>query len=210
MKVHEAIAAVMGDVQAVAKRDRNTHQNFNFRGIDAVMNAVAPALRKHGVVVLPNVESWTFEPVEVGQKRSLMGHALVHVTYTFVGPEGDHVTCSVLGEAMDSGDKAVPKAMSVALRTALLQALALPTDEPDPDSETYVRSERTHAQDVTHSVPSSEQIAALEALYEKAADLVDVEQVRQYAAQSNVHAQASIDRLVSLIDKAERGTVSPV
>ena len=29
--------------------------------------------------------------------------------------------------------------MSVAFRTALLQALALPTDEADPDSQTYVR-----------------------------------------------------------------------
>ena len=41
---------------------------------------------------------------------------------------------------MDSGDKATAKAMSVAFRTALLQALALPTDEPDPDSQSYERS----------------------------------------------------------------------
>ena len=31
--------------------------------------------------------------------------------------------------------------MSVAFRIALLQALALPTDEPDPDSYSYERSE---------------------------------------------------------------------
>ena len=42
---------------------------------------------------------------------------------------------------MDSGDKATPKAMSVAFRIALLQALALPTDEPDPDSYAYERAE---------------------------------------------------------------------
>jgi hypothetical protein len=39
------------------------------------------------------------------------------------------------------GDKAAPKAMSVAFRTALLQALALPTDEPDPDSQSFEREE---------------------------------------------------------------------
>ena len=43
----------------------------------------------------------------------------------------------VAAEAFDSGDKATAKAMSVALRTFLLQLLALPTDEPDPDSFTY-------------------------------------------------------------------------
>ena len=42
-------------------------------------------------------------------------------------------------ESWDTGDKAMPKAMSVAMRTALIQALALPTDEPDPDSFTYTR-----------------------------------------------------------------------
>src|SRR5690606_34079164 len=45
------------------------------------------------------------------------------------------------GEAMDSGDKATSKAMSVAFRTALIQALALPTDEPDPAESTYQRSD---------------------------------------------------------------------
>jgi hypothetical protein len=43
---------------------------------------------------------------------------------------------------MDSGDKATAKAMSVAMRTALLQALCLPTDEPDPDATSYERAPR--------------------------------------------------------------------
>ena len=37
-----ALSAVMDDVQAVKKGDRNTQQNYNFRGIDAVINAVGP------------------------------------------------------------------------------------------------------------------------------------------------------------------------
>ena len=45
-----------------------------------------------------------------------------------------------LVEVVDSGDKATAKAMSVAFRTALLQALCLPTDEPDPDASSYERS----------------------------------------------------------------------
>jgi hypothetical protein len=37
-----------------------------------------------------------------------------------------HIKTTVVGEAMDSGDKATAKAMSVAFRTALLQALCTP------------------------------------------------------------------------------------
>jgi hypothetical protein len=72
-----------------------------------------------------------------------MGHVKVKVTYTFIGQAGDAISATVVGEAMDAGDKATAKAMSVAFRTALLQALCLPTDEPDPDSNSYERSGAT-------------------------------------------------------------------
>lgn len=142
MKVHEALVSVMEDVRSVGKTDRNTHQNYNFRGIDAVTNAVAQPLRKHGVVVMPRVMDVKAENVSVGRNNTQMRSVTVIVEYTFIGPEGDSLVAVSVGEAMDSGDKAVPKAMSVALRTCLLQSLMLPTDEPDPDTYSY---ELTHA-----------------------------------------------------------------
>ena len=48
--VHEALSKVMGEVQSVRKDGRNQAQKFNFRGIDSVVNAVGPALRKHGEI----------------------------------------------------------------------------------------------------------------------------------------------------------------
>ena len=140
MNVFEALSAVMNEVQGVGKKDRNSAQGFNFRGIDAVVNAVGPALRKHGVIVVPRVEEYAYDSVEVGKNRTPMGHVQVLVDYVFYGPEGDSLQTRVIGEAMDSGDKAVAKAMSVAFRIALLQALCLPTDEPDPDHSSYERS----------------------------------------------------------------------
>jgi hypothetical protein len=137
--VYEALGAVMTDVQAVAKKDRNDAQRFNFRGIDAVVNAVGPALRKHGVTVSPRVDLYEYGTVTTSGGKP-MGHVRVLVTYTFHGPAGDSLPAQAAGEAFDAGDKATPKAMSVAFRTALLQALALPTDEPDPDTQTYERA----------------------------------------------------------------------
>lgn len=138
--VYSALSAVMADVGAVKKGDFNEGQRFNFRGIDAVVNAVSPALRKHGIVVTPKIESIDYGTVEIGRNRTPMGHVRVVVTYTFHHVSGGSVTATVPGEAMDSGDKATAKAMSVAFRTALLQALSLPTDEPDPDAQSYERA----------------------------------------------------------------------
>lgn len=138
--IQTSLANVMEDVRQVAKNDRNTQQGFTFRGIDSVVNAVAPALRKHNVVVMPDVLDYTYETVEIGRNRTAMGHVRLKVTYTFTGPAGDSLSATVVGEAMDSGDKATAKAMSVCFRTALLQALALPTDEVDPDASSYERA----------------------------------------------------------------------
>ena len=136
--VHQTLNKVMGDVQAVKKDSKNQAQKFNFRGIDAVMNAVGPALRKHGVTVLP-------EDVDVHRSNGTtsngkqIAEVVVKVTYRVYGPAGDSIHGKVAAEAADFGDKAVAKAMSVAYRTFLLQALTIPTDDPDPDSEFYER-----------------------------------------------------------------------
>lgn len=140
--VREALRAVMRDVGAVKKGDRNTQGNFNFRGIDAVTNAVYPALVEHGVIVAPRVLDYQYGTVVVGHKRTEMGHARLMVEFTFYGPEDDQIVAVTAGEAFDSGDKATAKAHSVAFRTALLQTLCLPTDEPDPDSHSYERAEK--------------------------------------------------------------------
>ena len=134
--VHEAWSAVMGDVQVVSKDSRNQDQGFNFRGIDAVMSAVGPALRRHGVFVFPTATDFALRQYQT-RKGASMTNYVVTVRFTVVGPEGDTLTGVTLGEAADSGDKAVSKAMSVAFRTFLLQSLCIPTDEPDPDLESH-------------------------------------------------------------------------
>lgn len=133
LTVHQAISRVMEDVRAVRKSERNSQQGFMFRGVDNVVNAVGPALRTHGVIVVPNADTCHIEGFQTA-KGAQMYRAVVKVTYTFYGPAGDSLTATVMGEGSDSLDKATSKAMSVAYRTCLLQTLALPTDEPDPDS----------------------------------------------------------------------------
>jgi ERF superfamily len=148
LTIWEALNKVKTAVGAVGKNERNTMQNFSFRGVDSVVNAAAPHLNNFGVIVTPEVLEHLYETVEIGQKKTPMAHVTLAVRYTFWGPAGDSVSSTVLAEAMDSGDKACAKAMSVAYRIALLQTLNLPTDEPDPDSESFERAsaETTPAQ----------------------------------------------------------------
>lgn len=136
--VVEALSAVMEEVQAVGKGDRNTQQGYNFRGVDAVVNAVGPALRKHGVVVVPTSVSYDVEHYTTKGGTPMRG-VTATIGFRFHGPAGDYIDAVAAGEAADSGDKAMPKAHSVAYRTLLLQALCIPTGDPEPDAAAHER-----------------------------------------------------------------------
>lgn len=131
----ERLVDVKNDIGAVGKGDRNSSQGFNFRGIDAVLNAVSAPLRKHGILVYPRLTSLEKGTASTSGGKT-MNTVVVIVDYVFTDGV-DQVVTTAPGEAFDSGDKAVAKAMSVAYRTALIQALSLPTDEPDPDHDFY-------------------------------------------------------------------------
>lgn len=136
--IQTLLVEIMKDVGAVKKDSRNAAQGFVFRGIDAVVNAVHPALVKHGVVVYPSVKHVEYATL-TSNKGAEMTSVRGVVEYVFIGPDGDSLVASAAAEAFDSGDKATAKFMSVAFRTVLLQTLSLPTDEPDPDATTYER-----------------------------------------------------------------------
>lgn len=134
--VHVAWARVMADVQSIAKGDRrdDVGGRYNFRGVDRVVNAVGPALRRHGVLVLPT-KVLSIEHREARTaKGTVMDDCTVTVQWTIVGPDGDSLpTLESAGQATDTQDKATSKAISVAQRVLFLASLQIPTQDPDID-----------------------------------------------------------------------------
>lgn len=125
--IHQAINAVMKDVGAVGKNKKNDTQKYMYRGIDDVMAALAPAMQEHGIYVTPEVLEQAREERE-GRTSKLL-YSIVKVKYTFWALDGSNVETVVMGEGMDSGDKATNKAMSAAFKYALLQTFCIPTEE---------------------------------------------------------------------------------
>lgn len=138
MKLHEALVQVRAAVGVIAKTDKNTQQNFMYRGIDRILSKVGPAMAEHGVNCYPQLRSLESRDITTS-KGTRMREVTVWVDYRYVGPEGDEITVTVPGEAADAGDKAASKAMAVALRTAHIQTLQIPTGEADPDARSITR-----------------------------------------------------------------------
>jgi hypothetical protein len=134
---HVAWSRVMGEVQWIAKASQA--DKYKFRGIDAVRNAVGPALRKHGVVVVPVATRIEHER-HTRSGGGSMTTSRATVTYAIFGPRGDRLggpgfTMETLGEGFDVGDKSSMKAQSVAERTLYITGLCIPTDQPELDPE---------------------------------------------------------------------------
>lgn len=138
MALREALIEVRGEVGAIGKSEKNTAQNFMFRGVDQILNKVGPALARNGINCYPELRSLESRDIVTG-KGTRMREVTVQVAYHYeLGDE--EIVAVVPGESADAGDKAVSKAMSVALRTAHIQTLQIPTGGVDPDAQTVKRA----------------------------------------------------------------------
>jgi hypothetical protein len=138
--VYQRIADVSAELArvGVAKTSKNEQQGYRFRGIDAMYNALAPLLAKHGLVILPRFLSRTVTE-RTTAKGGVLFYVVVDVEFDFVAAvDGSRHAIRLYGEAMDSGDKATNKAMSAAYKYAVMQAFCIPTEgDNDADATTH-------------------------------------------------------------------------
>lgn len=138
--IFSAIAGVMRDVGVVAKEKEfespiGKKGNYMFRGIDDVMNALHPAMVNNKIFVVPEILEQVRES-RVSKSGTQMQVSICKIRYTFYAEDGSSVAATVIGEGMDTGDKATNKAMSIAFKYACFQVFCIPTEEmSDPDSE---------------------------------------------------------------------------
>ena len=131
--IYKKMSDVMKDVGAIGKDQKNTQQGFKFRGIDQFVNALYPALTKHGVFMSPRAVDFHQELKDVVRGSGKAGvdkHVSILMEYDFYAEDGSKVTVGpVPAEGLDSGDKATNKALSAALKYALIQTFSIPTED---------------------------------------------------------------------------------
>ena len=134
--IHKKMIDVMRNIGAIGKNQKNQSQGFNFRGIDTVYNELHSILSAAGVFTVPEVIEERSEDRKTAKGYNLI-YRILKIKYKFYAADGSHVTATVIGEGMDSGDKGANKAQSVAHKYALLQTFCIPTQEMiDPDATT--------------------------------------------------------------------------
>lgn len=134
--IYSKVANIMRQTKAIAKSSKNQQQGFLFRGIDDVMNELHNSFADNDVFVIPEVTDFQVSEKVTG-KGGILYYTRATIKHHFTTTDGSEIVTTTVGEAMDSGDKGMNKAMSIALKYALMQLLLIPTKEDkDPDAST--------------------------------------------------------------------------
>lgn len=144
-KIFELIPEAMKRIGAIGKDSVNQQQKFRYRGIDAVYNALNPVMSDLGLFLTPEILDHKREERRTTKRdnngnsyESVLMFSILTIKYTMHAPDGSSVSCVVVGEGMDSGDKASNKAMSIAMKYACFQLFMIPTEDlVDPDAECH-------------------------------------------------------------------------
>ena len=109
-----------------------------------------------------------------------MWHVTVRARFAFVSvDDGTSHDVVVYGEALDAGDKATPKAMSAAYKSAILQTFCVPVaDQEDVDASSPRLMNKTHeaepvqgwqqwSDDIIHIVDMCESEMAIDTVQER-------------------------------------------
>lgn len=214
MNIFDSIALVMREIGAVGKDSKNPQQGYAYRGIDAVMNALQPALVKAKMFVVPEVIEHEREE-RTNSKGTTLIYSMVTVKYGFWAEDGSHIFAIVIGEGMDSGDKSYNKAMSAAFKYACFQTFCIPTEEmidsekddhevtPKKSAEKKPAGEKPTQTKATTG-QTDERVTALLALAERAkvkeADLLAVSGVNALNLLSDMQYEGLVKKLNKTIE----------
>src|SRR5260370_42104336 len=130
----QKLAEVRRRICYIQKRGHNERFNYSYVTAADIAGAVGDALAELQVVLIPNLESITHENISPNQGYPDRLTRVV-MTYMFMDVNSaEELTVKMPGEGMDPGDKGPYKAMTDALKYALLQSFLIATcDYPEDE-----------------------------------------------------------------------------
>lgn len=172
LTVHQAIAAVVAELEGVGKDQTGPAQQggYKYRGIEDVTGALQKLCGKHGVVIWPVAKQGPTDDA-VGMTAGWSDYT-VTVTWGVAGPAGDLLTPApeTIGIGRDNSDKGVNKAMTQAYKYLLLQLFMVADPKDDTDAHgSYDGGRQTEADQGPRLLPREtflELAAAIKAMPE--------------------------------------------
>jgi ERF superfamily len=207
LNLRQKLAEVRRRIGCVQKRGHNERSNYSYVTAADIAGSVGDILAELGVVVIPKLEDISYESAAGRGEASRM--ARVVMAYTFADVDsGEEVVAKVAGQGLDPGDKAPYKAMTGALKYALLQSFLLATGDDPEDDRLDARSSATNVERLI----SGDQVRELQTLIDDTE--TELERVLAYykVASLNEMTETAYRRAVEVLNRkmAKRGNQETV
>jgi ERF superfamily len=168
----QRLNAVQGEVDYVQK-EKKAGMKYSIVSHDAVTAKVRPLMVKHGVLYYPV----QLDLQQVGNRTQ----GQMHVRFVNVDDARDYIEVATAGYGIDEQDKGPGKAISYAVKYALLKCLGLESgDDPDEDQETK------------HSDPGNEHNLAMVAFEADIDQATEIEHLEKAAAKHKVAVEKAM------------------
>lgn len=150
--IYKKIPVIMWKIGVIGKDRTNKIQNYQFRWIDDMYNALNQHLTEEKVFFTSEILSTEREERESKNGGTLI-YSVITMKFTAYAEDWSNVSSTTVGEAMDSGDKSMNKAMSTAYKYALMQIFCIPTED-DKDTENSSPEPKPKAKTQTVDTPT--------------------------------------------------------
>lgn len=150
--IYKKIPVIMWKIGVIGKDRTNKIQNYQFRWIDDMYNALNQHLTDEKVFFTSEILSTEREERESKNGGTLI-YSVITMKFTAYAEDWSNVSSTTVGEAMDSGDKSMNKAMSTAYKYALMQIFCIPTED-DKDTENSSPEPKPKAKTQTVDTPT--------------------------------------------------------
>ena len=141
LNIYQRLNAIMSEVTAVQKEDKKVNNQYTFVSHDAVAAALHGPMVKHGVVMVPSVA----EIKQDGNRTEVK----MEISFVNVDDSADRIVVMFPGYGIDPSDKGIGKAISYAVKYALLKVFCLETgDDVEKHNMEYKAPEKQAASQV--------------------------------------------------------------
>ena len=144
MAIGDKILTVMEACRFMPKDATNSYQNYRYTSAASMFAKINAELVAQGLFTQAKLSLVDFRD-DQNAKGGNEKHAVVSATITITDPAtGEHVDFTGLGSGQDTGDKAVMKANTAALKYAYIGGLCIAmSDDPESDSNATYQPEPT-------------------------------------------------------------------
>jgi hypothetical protein len=142
MSVYAGLAAARDYLaeKGLGKNQENKNQGFKFRGIDDLYGILQPALAHAKLVMAPDLGHYDRKEYTKADGK-LQFYTMVTVQYRFTSLiDGSEAMFGYAGEAADTGDKSLSKALTMAFKSFCFHVFQIPLNGND-DNDKHVAEE---------------------------------------------------------------------